>query len=112
MCLVTRLLSQTLVFPLVPLLLIGMLFFQVPSSGNDSVENAKLQNPLFQWTLKEDPTFATQVKALERMLKVRERVVESNAAVSAVPSGECDGGLDSVTNLLKVFSGWMSRLWG
>ena len=39
------------------------------------------------------------------MLKVRERVVESDAAVSPVPSGECDGGLDSVTDLLKVSSG-------
>ena len=39
------------------------------------------------------------------MLKVRERVVESDAAVSAVPSGECDGGLDSKTDLLKVSSG-------
>ena len=68
-----------------------MPFFQVPSSGNDSAEIAKLQNPLFQRTLKEDPHFETQVKALERMLKVRERVVESDAAVSAVPSGECDG---------------------
>ena len=82
-----------------------MPFFQVPSSGNDAVENAKLQNPLFQRTLKEDPTFETQVMALERMLKVRERVVESDAAVSAVPSGGCDGGLDSETDLLKVSSG-------
>ena len=32
-----------------------MPFFQVPSSGNDSAEIAKLQNPLFQRTLKEDP---------------------------------------------------------
>ena len=60
-----------------------MPFFQVPSSGNDSAEIAKLQNPLFQRTLKEDPHFETQVKALERMLTVRERV----AAVSGVTSG-------------------------
>ena len=89
-----------------------MPFFQVPSSGNDAVENAKLQNPLFQRTLKEDPTFETQVKALERMLKVRERVVESDAAVSAVPSGKCDGGLDSETDLLKVSSGPGRRVSG
>ena len=61
-----------------------MPFFQVPSSGNDSAEIAKLQNPLFQRTLKEDPHFETQVKALERMLTVRERV----AAVSGVTSGK------------------------
>ena len=82
-----------------------MPLFQVPSSGNDSVERAKLQNPLYQRTLKEDPHFETQVKALERMLKVRERVVESDAAVSAVPSGKGDVGLDPVTDLLKVSSG-------
>ena len=110
MCLVTRLLSQTLVFSSGPAASVKqsgtkMPFFQVPSSDNDAVENAKLQNPLFQRTLKEDPTFETQVKALERMLKVRERVVESDAAVSAVPSGKCDGGLDSETDLPKVSSG-------
>ena len=82
-----------------------MPFFQVPSSDNDTVEDAKLQNPLFQRTLKEDPTFETQVKALERMLKVRERVVASDAAVSAVPSGKCAGGLDAETDLPKVSSG-------
>ena len=43
-----------------------------------------MQNPLFQRTLKEDPHFETQVKALERMLTVRERV----AAVSGVTSGK------------------------
>ena len=64
-----------------------------------------MQNPLFQRTLKEDPTFETQVKAVERMLKVRERVVASDAAVSAVPSGKCAGGLDAETDLPKVSSG-------
>ena len=64
-----------------------MPFFQVPSSGNDSVENAKLQNPLFQRTLKEDPHFETQVKALERMLTVRERVA-AVSGVSDVTSGK------------------------
>ena len=66
-----------------------MPFFQVPSSDNDSAEIAKLQNPLFQRTLKDDPQFETQVKALERMLKVRERVVgATDAAVSGVSSGK------------------------
>ena len=68
-----------------------MPFFQVPSSGNDSVENAKLQNPLFQRTLKEDPHFETQVKALERMLTVRERVA-AVSGVSGVTSGKSVGG--------------------
>ena len=67
-----------------------MPFFQVPSSGN---EMAKLQNPLFQRTLKDGPHFETQVKALERVLKVRERVVgETDAAVSGVTSGKSVAG--------------------
>ena len=55
--------------------------FQVPSSvvdgspgGNDSAEMFKLQNPLFQHALKEDLHFATQVKSLELLLQVRDRV--------------------------------------
>ena len=47
-----------------------MPLFQVPSSvvddspgGNDSAEMFKLQNPLFQHAVKEDPHFATQVKS-------------------------------------------------
>ena len=60
-----------------------MPLFQVPSSvvddspgGNDSAEMFKLQNPLFQHALKEDPHFATQVKSLELMLRVRDRVAD------------------------------------
>ena len=53
-----------------------MPFFQVPSSGNDCAEMAKLHNPLFSASFKKMiPILRTQVKALERMLKVRERVV-------------------------------------
>ena len=69
-----------------------MPFFQVPSSGNDSAEMVKLQNPLFQRALKDDPHFETQVKALERMLKVRERVVGRREAVSGATSGKCVAG--------------------
>ena len=81
-----------------------MPFFQVPSSGNDSAEMVKLQNPLFQRALKNDPHFETQVKALELMLKVRDRVADrTSAAVSGATSGKC--GLESKTELLKVFAG-------
>ena len=61
--------------------------FQVPSSSvvdvfpgaNDSAEMFKLQNPLFQQALKEDPHFATQVKSLELMLRVHDRVASEFA---------------------------------
>ena len=82
-----------------------MPFFQVPSSGNDSAEMAKLQNPLFQRTLKDDPHFETQVKALERMLKVRERVVESDAAVSGATSGKSVAGHASGADGRPNFAG-------
>ena len=42
----------------------------------------KLQNPLFQHALKEDPHFATQVKALELMVKVRDRVADRTSAAA------------------------------
>ena len=43
---------------------------------------------------------------MERMLKVRERVVGgTDAAVSGVTSGERECGLESKTDLLKVPSG-------
>ena len=77
-----------------------MPFFQVPSSGNDSAEMVKLQNPLFQRAFKKDPHFETQVKALELMLKVRDRVADrTSAAVSGASSGEC--GLESSLSCLR-----------
>ena len=51
-----------------------------------------MQNPLFQRALKDDPHFETQVKGLERMLKVRERVVGRTDAVSGATSGKCVAG--------------------
>ena len=80
-----------------------MPFFQVPSSGNDSAEMVKMQNPLFQRALKDDPHFETQVKALELMLKVRDRVVDRTAAVSGATSAKC--GLESKNELFMVFAG-------
>ena len=81
-------------------------FFQVPSSGNDSAEMVKLQNPLFQRALKDDPHFETQVKALERMLKVCERVVGRTDAVSGATSGKCVAGHASGADGRTHFAGF------
>ena len=69
-----------------------VLLSQVPSSSgvdvfsgaNDSAETFKSQNSLFQLALEEDPHFAKQVKSLELMLRVRERLASSAVADAAV----------------------------
>ena len=66
----------------------------------------KLQNPLFQRALKDDPHFETQVKALERMLKVRERVVGRTDAFSGATSGKCVAGHASGADGRPNFAGF------
>ena len=93
-----------------------MPFFQVPSSGNDSAEMFKLQNPLFQHAFSRIPILQ---HSLELMLRVRDRVADRTSVavtefcvsegiddvrlVSGATAGEC--GLESKSDLLKVLSG-------
>ena len=64
-----------------------------------------MQNPLFQRALKDDPRFETQVKALARMLKVRERVVGRTDAVSGATSGKSVAGHASGADGRPNFAG-------
>ena len=56
---------------------------QVKTGADNSAAQYEAQNPFFQRVLEEDLHFANQVKSLELMLRVRERL-ESGAGESAV----------------------------
>ena len=73
------------------------------SGANDSAEMFKLQNPLFQHALKEDPHFATQVKSLELMLRVRDRVASEFAGETSPEGAEL------VRSLGSGFAGSVDR---
>ena len=80
-----------------------MPFFQVPSSGNDCAEMAKLQNPLFQRTLKDDPV---NVSLVGQMLLF---LVLPQASVSVVwsPRLICSRFLLEVSSLVVTALGLM-----
>ena len=72
------------------------------SGANDSAVPCNSQNSLLQLALEEDPHFANQVKSLELMLRVRERLQSSAAADATVRVPDEPAGFAGETDLMDA----------